>query len=72
MKMVKRDTEFNLGQNIVDKFTKLSKINFSIEYFTAHFSQFSSAIDRICLLGDRLGITINSKHFKDFLKIKLT
>ena len=32
----------NHGQCIVDKFTKLSKMWFSLEFFTAHSSQFSS------------------------------
>ena len=30
----------NLGKNLVDKFTKLSKKTFSMEYFTADFFQF--------------------------------
>ena len=29
----------NLGQKVDDKFTKLSKIGFSMEYFTADFLQ---------------------------------
>ena len=50
---------------------KLGKINFSIEYFIAHFSQFPSAVGNICLMSGRLGTAINPKHLRDFLKIKL-
>ena len=31
---------YNLGQKVGDKFTKLSKIGFSIEYFTTDILQF--------------------------------
>ena len=31
---------YNLGQRVGDKFTKLSKIGFSMECFTANFLQF--------------------------------
>ena len=34
----------NLGQNIVVKFTKLSKISFSTECFRAYFSEFPGTI----------------------------
>ena len=43
------------SRKIVDKFIKLSKIGFSVEYFTGDFSQFSSVFLRICLVGGRLG-----------------
>lgn len=33
---------YNLGQKIVDRFRKLSKIVFYMKQFTAHFSRFSS------------------------------
>ena len=33
---------FNIEQEIVDKFTKLSKIGFSMEYYTADSSLFSN------------------------------
>ena len=46
---------YNHGQNVVDKFTKLSKIGFFVERFTAHFSKFSSKTVKICLLGSWLG-----------------
>ena len=32
--------DYNLGQKVGDKFTKLSKIRFSMECFTADFLQF--------------------------------
>ena len=31
---------YNHGQNVIDKFTKLSKTGFSMESFRADFSQF--------------------------------
>ena len=34
---------YNPGQNIVDRITKVSKKGFSVECFTADFSQFSSS-----------------------------
>ena len=40
----------NLGQNIVDKFMKLSKIGFYIECVTADFSQFTSTPVKVCLV----------------------
>ena len=33
-------SSYNLGQKVVDKFTKLSKTGFSIEYFTADILRF--------------------------------
>ena len=39
---------------MADKFTKLSKACFSMEYFTADFSGFSSIYAKSCLLGGRL------------------
>ena len=45
---------YNLGQNIVNKLTKLSKIGYSMEYFTADFLQFSSSTIKIYLMRDRL------------------
>ena len=44
----------NVGQNIVDKYIKLSKVGFSMECFTADFLQFLSTTVKICLLGGRL------------------
>ena len=44
-----------LGQNIVDKLMKLSKLSFSMEFFTVDFLQFSSVIVTICLMGDHPG-----------------
>ena len=45
----------NLGQKILDKFTKLNKTAFYVEPFTAGFSQYSSKNVKISLLGDWLG-----------------
>ena len=52
MRIVSSD---NPGQNMLDKFTKLSKIRFSLECFTADFLQVSSTTIKIYLLRDRLG-----------------
>ena len=46
---------YSLGQNLVDKFTKVSKIDISRECFTADFLQFSNATVEMCLLIGRLG-----------------
>ena len=40
---------------IVDKFTKLSKIGFSVEWFIADVLQFSNINAKINLLGGQLG-----------------
>ena len=58
----------NLGPNIVDKFTKLSKIGFSMECFL----QFSlvgqmSKFAKVCLLIGHL-LAFNPKHVGIFLK----
>ena len=45
------DFSDNIGQKIEDKFTKLSKIGFSVECLTADFSRFSSRKLKICILG---------------------
>ena len=45
---------YNIGLNIADKFTKISKIGFSVECFTAGISHFSMTTVKICLLGARL------------------
>ena len=37
------------------KFTNLGKIGFSMECFTAYFSQFSSTTVKICLSGRKMG-----------------
>ena len=46
---------YNLGQKFGDKFTKLSKIGFFMECFTADFLQFLSKKVKIWLFGGRLG-----------------
>ena len=58
----------NDGQNIVDKITKSSKINFSMESFRADVLQFSSATVEIFTLGGWLALIYNYKHFRDFLE----
>ena len=55
----------NLGQNIVEKFSKLSKNFFFCKMFKKCFLQFLSEIIKIFILG---AIACNSKYFMDFLE----
>ena len=48
-------TDYNLGQEVVNKLTKLSKIGFSMESFKADFLKFFSESVNTWLMGDRLG-----------------
>ena len=48
----------NLGQKVGDKFTKLSKIGFSMECFT-----------EFGFWGDDWELAVKSKYFRDFLEI---
>ena len=67
---------FNLGQKIIVKFTKLSKIGFSEEKLskigfskeciTANFSRFSCKNVKPCLLGCRLGTCHQIQAFQEF------
>ena len=41
---------YNFCKSIIDNFTKLSSIGFSIEYFTTDFSQFSTTTLKNCLM----------------------
>ena len=59
---------YNFGQKVVDKFTKLTKIGFSIEWFTADFSRFSSANVKKCFSGGRLGTRYQIQAFQRFFK----
>lgn len=54
----------NLGWNIVCKFPKLSKIGFSIEYFTADFLKFSWTNLKTWLLGVQLGTCHQFQNFQ--------
>ena len=47
--------KYNIGQKVVDKFTKLSKKGFSMECFTADFCNFLPITIKIWLLGGWLG-----------------
>ena len=60
---------YNLGQNIVDKFTKLNKINFSTECRTYDFCNFLAQLSKFIFCVAGWVLSINSKHFKDFLEI---
>ena len=60
----------NLGQRVGDKLTKLSKIGFSMECFTADF--FAIFFQKKSKFGFWLGgwvLAIKSKHFRDILEI---
>ena len=57
---------YNLGQKAVDKFTKLSKISFSVERFRAVLRVFIRNF-KICLLGSRLGTPHQIRAFQEFL-----
>ena len=54
-------SSYNHGQDITDKLTKLSKIDFSMECFTADLMQFFSATVKLCLLDSELS---NCYQFK--------
>ena len=56
----------NHGQNILDKFKKLSKIGFSMEYFTDHFSKDSGKTVKTYFLGGRLGTCHQFQVFQRF------
>ena len=61
---------YSLEQKVVEKFTKLSKIGFSMECFAADFSQFSrTSVSKFAFWVAGWVLTIKYKHFRDFLKI---
>ena len=55
-----------MEKNIVDRFTKLSKIGVYLECFTAEFLLFSSTIVEIWLLSGRLGTCHQFQAFQRF------
>ena len=60
-------TSHNLGQRVVDKFTKLSQISISVECFTAVFLQFFTG-KRQNLVFEWV-LAIKYKHYMDFHEI---
>ena len=60
---------YNLGHKVGDKFTKLSKLGFSMECFTADFLQFFAKKRQNVAFGWTVGYQIKSTHFRDFLEI---
>ena len=58
----------NLDQNIWDKLTKVSKISFSRDCFTADFWEFSSKIIKILFVAGPLGNFLQLLKFTNFLK----
>ena len=53
----------------VDKFTKLTKIGFSMECFIAEFSRFFGTNSKMCLLGSRLATGHQIQEFHRALSI---
>ena len=61
------DCFYNLGQEDADKFTKLSKIGFFMEFFTAKFLRFFTEKNiKIWLLGGRLDTRHRIQAFQGF------
>ena len=66
----KEPQHYNRGQKIGDKFTKLSKIGFSMECFTADFLQFFyQKPSKFGIWVDGWVLAIKPKPFRDFLEI---
>ena len=63
-------TIHNLGQKVGDKFTKLGKIGFSMEYFTADFLQFFNKKRQNLTFGWTAGYSpLNPYISRIFLKL---
>ena len=56
----------NLGQKLGDKFTKFSKIGFSMECVTADFLQFFTKIPQILTFGWTAGYSPSNQTFQGF------
>lgn len=54
---------YNLGQNIVDKFSKLGKIGYSVKCFRGDILQFSSATVKTFISGGLRGICLYIQTF---------
>ena len=61
-----RNLTYNLGQKVGDKLTKLSKIGFSMECFTADFCDFLQKNVKIWLSVGRLGTRYQIQAFQRF------
>ena len=59
----------NHGQRVVNKFTKLSKIGFCMECFTAEFWDFVMKTSEFGFWVSGWVLSIRSKHSKHFLEI---
>ena len=57
---------YNLGQKVVDKLVKLSKVDFSMEYVTADFLRDLTKGVKIWLFGDRLSTCHQIQAFQGF------
>ena len=60
---------YNLGQNIVDKFTKLDKTGSPAEFCRYDFCTFLVQLPKFIFCVAGWLASFNSKHFKDSLKI---
>ena len=60
------NVRYNLRQKVGDKFTKLSKIGFSMDCFTADFWGFFNENVRIWLSGGRLSTRHQIQAFQGF------
>ena len=60
---------YNLQQNFMDKFTKLSDLGFSKDSFIVDFLQVSSATVKTFVLGTGCALALSSRSFRDFLEI---
>ena len=70
LKNILKQSCHNLEQKVGDKFTKVSKTDFSMECFTADFMQcFISKYVKIWLSGGRLGTRHQAQTVQGFLKI---
>ena len=59
----------NLGLKIVNKFTNLSKIGFSMEFFTVDSSQFSDRNVNFAFSVAGCVFATKCRNFRDFLEI---
>ena len=70
MFLIKKRNKHNLGQKVGKNFTKLSKIGFHMECFTADFLEFFiKKRGNIGFWVDGWVLAIKPKHFRDFLEI---
>ena len=67
--ILKCASSHNLGQNIGEKFTELSKRGFSMENLIGEFCSFPAQLWKFAFFLAGWVLLINSMHFKHFLEI---